>query len=508
MAAGWCTVLLDAAWLPRIRKSGFNPLEVAAREIPKKEFDKLRRWAGRGHWLAVRAHPDIADSDAVPGLDLVFQKPKRRSAKPKAPERSDDPTWFDPVSQFLDLPSGELIVVYERDFFEPDASDEMQVFRVEGIDEQLANPEFENACIYRISCEPGFYSAHAFSRDVDLTTEAEQPELAIYLTPTIKPKSFQMADAVLPLHPADQDLNAMRRKAKGLPLETPPANPRLLANGDYVAQVHSTMGGELMVMPNHFLKKLKLQPGVLVQLEVDNMMTDGVIVVDATPDPTSWELIEKVKRKARNFATLRHLDDRLLIEVIKESRTDPFRLEEGISYTGKLRATKDATGQVQRIATRQDAKGHKHTVPLPRKPGKPGPAIEELAGWIEQTSTWTQCCLFEVDGTTRIGAVYASPPVTGTNIHGESYSMSPEIVASVAIVDQGVPTNETTCNFRGWPDGIARAFQWVAKQAAGGLLWTNRYEINPDFWSKKRTFKKKDAEQIAIAAWKEIFGLD
>ncbi|TWT81543.1 hypothetical protein CA13_29960 [Planctomycetes bacterium CA13] len=49
----------------------------------------------------------------MPSLDLLFTNEDH--TKPAAPQNG---IWFDPVSQFLDLPTGRMLVVHESSFFE------------------------------------------------------------------------------------------------------------------------------------------------------------------------------------------------------------------------------------------------------------------------------------------------------------------------------------------------------------------------------------------------------
>ncbi|WP_146397508.1 hypothetical protein [Planctomycetes bacterium CA13] len=457
--------------------------------------------------MAVDSHPAITDSDSVPSLDLLFTNEDH--TKPAAPKNGN---WFDPVTQFLDLPTGRMLVVYEPEFFEEGSEQEADHFEINSRkDENLNSTAYTEAASYVVRCEPGFYRATAFTRFLHEDLDKDVfPQLAIFLSHVKKPTSFRMSDAILPIHPPSQDFDLLRRASKGLPpkKKQPKQKPKLLKNGEYWGSVRSDSFTTEMEMPKSLQNNFGLHPGLLVSLQIDEMELTGVIIEGAVPDPTSWDLIEKEKRKAKNFATFRPIEDSLQIELIKKSRKAPFKLSEHETVTGTLRILKNESGEARSIAAKQSAIGNPTAMEIPKQIGKPGECIAKLIPQMEKCFAWTQSCLFEIDGKTMIGAVNVNAPFKPKDSNNKDHSMPAEITASVSEFINGGPANETSKHFRGWPDGVGRAFLWVAKQGKGGSLWSNRFELDLNFWGfDEELVTQKDAQKDAIEAWKEIFGL-
>ena len=192
MAVGWCTLLFDAGYDSQIRNSGFNPFRVCRLEQPAAAFEKLCDWSARGVWFAVESHPEIADADGVPGLDLYLAD---ENQCPK------DGKWLVSGSQFLDVPSGELLIAYEQEFFDDGYLDDFPTFDASSSKtESLDNREFCDATSYKMAIDPGFYVAHAFTRDLanDQSLDGRHAQLTIQLVPAKRPKKYDSAKPLVP----------------------------------------------------------------------------------------------------------------------------------------------------------------------------------------------------------------------------------------------------------------------------------------------------------------------
>ncbi|MEM9944422.1 MAG: hypothetical protein AAF939_22910, partial [Planctomycetota bacterium] len=215
------------------------------------------------------------------------------------------------------------------------------------------------------------------------------------------------------------------------------------------------------------------------------------------------------KRKSKNFATFQLMDNVMSIEIIKQAKKDGFDLIEGVSSTGKLTVVREKEGNVKKVPTRQTAKQSPNTIQLPKKRGKAGKHVEALLPEVEKCFSWNQACFVEKGRKSFAAVVSFSAPIEGTNIHGTPYKIGCKIEAVISTLSKdGSMTNEEHKTFRGWPNGINRAFEWVAKRTQGGVLWTKRFELNRNFWDKKKLKNHKAAESLALAAWHEVFGLD
>ena len=507
-AMGVCTVFCDASALDKINSLGFDPIRVSRNQSPKNSLSKLKRLAGRGTWMAVESNPEIIDSDGCPALDVVFRR-KSRSSNPPKVKPPKERYWYDPVTQYLDLPTGQLLVVFEYEFFN-DGYDQVESrFEITSVDdEDLHNSGYADSDSYIIHCKPGFYHATVFSvfMDWDYPDEDNQPELAVYLTPVDKPKSFKMSEAILPVHPTDQDHETLRRSTLGL-APRKPQKPTWQKEA-YLGDVRRSLVTDWMEVPVKFQKKLGVEPGLMLSLEVDGNQLDGVITNSSTPDPSVWDLIEKEKRKSKNFATFQFNNDKMIFEVLKQARKGGFDLPEGVGVTGRLKVLRDKSGNPKRIATKVSAQDHPDTIQIPKRLGKPGKHVANVIPEMERCFSWTQCCLIEIDGKTMMAAINVCPPISDKNIDGDPFTMDPVIEAIWSEFRDGEAVNQEIKTFRGWPEGVGRAFQAITKKCKGGILWTNRFEVDRNFWNRKPSGKAKDAEKAAIAAWKEVFGIE
>ncbi|MGB7325799.1 MAG: hypothetical protein WBD31_13070, partial [Rubripirellula sp.] len=148
-----------------------------AKKHDKKDVNKLRRWAGQGKWMAVSSTPEILDSDGVPALDLVFVAPDPKTGRrPRKVTGPSDGTWYDPLVQFLDLPTGELRVVYCDEFFHDGFDQNEDVDVIADATTSLQDGRWNQSFSTMISCEPGFYQASAFTRFSDEMSDVEPPE--------------------------------------------------------------------------------------------------------------------------------------------------------------------------------------------------------------------------------------------------------------------------------------------------------------------------------------------
>ena len=505
-AVGWCTVLMDESYLQEFRNAEFNPLEVVRRRSPRNQWDGMRRKAGRGKWLAMQSHPEITDADGVPGLDLVVRSRKLKVlGEPPEPEGN----WCDRVTQFLDLPTGRLIVAYEEEFFSGETPEPFEVEwgqAVEGL-----GREFLDAGAFNLQVPSGFYQADMFTRFLD--PHVEEPsssglpaDLVIFLTPTEKPTRFRMAPAIQPFAPSDQNSESKRRKLRGMPERGFRVTPNIDQEGVYRATVSQRMGVSCLDLPTGFRKQLGVKVGSVLQIEVQGKIVDGVVTRHKTPDPSLWDDIEKAKRKAKNYAVFRFGKDQLIIDVIKRSRSEPFEVADGTSENASLQVVCDKQGRPVQWLPGRRANNPRDWVLLPSRPSEPAAAFEQALPMIEQCFGWTQAILFDRDGKTYVGAAVGYPPLSGTGVNGE-YKMAGEAMATISEIRDGMAGKETTKKFRGWPGGLKRALKWVAQQAKGSSLCTKRYEIELDFFDRRRTVKKKDAMQAAIAIWQETLGI-
>jgi hypothetical protein len=191
MAVGWCTLLFDADYESKFRNSNFDPFQVCRLEQPKTAFETMSEWAGKGIWCAIESHPEIADADGVPGLDLIFAKDGQ------LPNRGE---WIVSGTQLLDLPSGVLTIVYEPEFFEDWYQEEYPTFDAEdAASECLGNREFCDATSFTLPVQPGFYTVHAFTRDLatDPNFDGRHAQLVVVLVPTQRPVRFGTANPLI-----------------------------------------------------------------------------------------------------------------------------------------------------------------------------------------------------------------------------------------------------------------------------------------------------------------------
>jgi len=507
-ATGRATVLFDESFRDELTSVKFDPLDVAFRQSPKAKFEKLCGWAGEGRWMAIASHPEILDSDGVPGLDIVIAADVRQ----EPPEQG---FWFDPLIRYLDLPSGTMRVVYDEQCLRAELeADEACECRINSsADEDLRNDEYSQSGSYLVGCPPGFYRAVIFTRlyDVEYPDRGAAPDLAIFLTRCRKPKRTNSKQTLVPIHPPDRDVNALRRRASGLPplsSSTKHQKPTLLKDGSFRGKLtNNEMLGFVLDMPQKLQQPFGFEAGQLVSIEMvepRRQSFQGLLTHSSVIDPTVWELVERLKRKAANFAMVQSCGDSVKIEMIKESRKTPLDLPDGETTvaTMKLLPPDPATGQPSKVPNKQSAVGHPKAVQIPKRVGQPGPCVEALVPMIEVCEEWTQACLFEVNGQTLIGAIQVFPP---QRLY-DDVTLPAKIHASIGIVQGGLTAEETPKQFRGFPDGIARAFKWVARHVKGGWLWTNRFELDVQKQRGKK-LDRKAAKQAAIQAWQEVLGI-
>ncbi|MEM7784801.1 MAG: hypothetical protein AAF623_15735 [Planctomycetota bacterium] len=165
-----------------MRTVKFNPFDVAKQGKPKKAFETISSWANKGKWCAMESHPEIADADGVPGIDLVVDH------QPQFPESEN---WVLAGSQYLDLPSGKLKVAYEVEFFEDWYADEFPAYEVSSPEmEGFHIDEFVHSTNYLISFEPGLYKLNAYMLDYPSKTgDGRHADLVIVLTSAKNMKS-------------------------------------------------------------------------------------------------------------------------------------------------------------------------------------------------------------------------------------------------------------------------------------------------------------------------------
>ncbi|MFK7819092.1 MAG: hypothetical protein AB8G99_10265 [Planctomycetaceae bacterium] len=213
------TYLFDESNLGGLNQLGFDITPVLQSDGPLQHYDRLSEWAGDGRWMAIESLPSILDGDGVPALDVVVLNPNDlellRSAKTQGPLVD---AWFDPMAQYLDLPTGKLMVVYEDDFFSSDFDQSERRKVIESAEDELVKRgDWSEFSSYTISCKPGFYQAHVFTRFEDEMSEYEpdegSPDVVVYLEPAEKPTSFSKSCPLIPSHPTTQDMEAVKQKA-------------------------------------------------------------------------------------------------------------------------------------------------------------------------------------------------------------------------------------------------------------------------------------------------------
>ncbi|MFK7768425.1 MAG: hypothetical protein AB8B55_14485 [Mariniblastus sp.] len=219
------TCLFDDSYLVELNQMDFDPIGLLQNNGSEEQLEVLSTWAGDGRWMAIESLPCILDDDAVPGLDIVILSSDLlhllEKAKKEGPVKD---AWFDPVTQYLDIPSGILRVVYEDDFFSNDYDQNKNLKLIESPEDELVrHREFSDSASYLVSCTPGFYRAYVFTRFQDETSEYEpdegSPDVVVYLEPTEKPLSFSNSCPLIPNHPVTQDLDAIRRTAQKISRE-------------------------------------------------------------------------------------------------------------------------------------------------------------------------------------------------------------------------------------------------------------------------------------------------
>ncbi|WP_442511314.1 hypothetical protein SH528x_002986 [Novipirellula sp. SH528] len=366
-ACACCTVLVDESHLPAFNKLEFDPIAVALRAEPKKQYDQLRRWAGRGKWMAIASRPDILDSDGVPYLDLVVgatEKPTRSKSKVSDNGPSDG-IWYEPVHQFLDLPTGRLRLIYCDEFFHDhfDQDEDMTT------DEQLRHGKedaiYTGASSIQIRCEPGFYRAQVFTRFDDEMSDQEPPEgsadLAIFMEPVKKPTSFKISVPLLPIHPDGQDVDALIRQVRGE--DSKPANETLTPvgvneKGEIYSFIEDTVFGIKMALPPSVAEDFGYEQGLMLTLEACGVTVNGVSLDEPNPKSHIRKQIEKEMKKPGTFVaflrpseTQRELmGDLLRIQILKHGRKGSIHLSSKQIAPAILRKQTNRSGAPRRIS--------------------------------------------------------------------------------------------------------------------------------------------------------------
>ena len=494
------TMLFDESFRTELSKYSKCIFSTIAAKKPSKHNANLARWAREGKLLVIDSHPEIADGDGVPNLDLVLANPKLNSP-PK------EGVWYDPINRWIDLPSGVLRIEYDDSFAEKRIRTILSKQEVEDWDDEAES--------YLVHIKPGFYRASIFTRFMDDKTDDEEvPELAVYLTQCQRPKQFELVPICVPIHPADQDVYALTRKAAGLgPLSKRirEHQPKLLKNGAFRGRlVNHEIFDLVLEMPVECQSAFGLQAGQLVRIlmQGDSAELHAAVAPKQGFCPTVWDELKKIKRASPNFATL-HLSNNLVrLEMMKRSRNQPFELPEHEMALFTMTHINDETsGSPKQVPLSSSNQGQANTVTVPRNLGQPGDYFNKLIPMIELCDSWTQAILFEVKGQLLVGAVKVFPPKLITDVNGKQVSMAAEITGTIGVIQGENIVDENPKSFRGFPDGVARAMKWIAKNAKGGRLWTNRFETQANMFHGKSKLRKKDANRAAMDAWYEILGM-
>lgn len=311
-------MMFDQQHLGRIRKSALDCIRTCIRRAPKKDFDKLRRWAGQGSWLAIESHPEILDSDGVPGLDLVVRsKPRGSVVRPPAAPKSG--IWHEPATGFLDLPTGELIVAYEPEFFDPGYLSECPTFdATDRESQQFENRDFIGASSFLLQLKPGFYLVHTFTRDfwADSDRPVTSADLAVYLTPVTKPDSFNMSEPVLPYRVPDPKPKPQSVTVASDASREKPPKPKLLTDHSFSAHFLACFAdGGGMDLPRKVRDKLKLRAGLVATLEFAGLSVKGLIASSRYPRPEEWQSYNSALREHGELATLEIRNEALIVKL-------------------------------------------------------------------------------------------------------------------------------------------------------------------------------------------------
>ncbi|MGB7324412.1 MAG: hypothetical protein WBD31_06040 [Rubripirellula sp.] len=318
-----------------------------------------------------------------------------------------------------------------------------------------------------------------------------------------------MSAPLLPIRPESQDIAALYRKAEGLPpkTKTTPVVPNVTDQGDLETNMRDSIFGFILEMPDAVGKEFGFEPGLLVSLKVKDVTIRGLVLEHENPDPSAFAAIKREQKKPGSFATLRSSNDNVIVNMLKTGRNGSPRIPLKDSVPATLSICKDREGNPQTIDLNPGAKGNTKTCEVPLKLGKAGPKVAGLTKLIDKCFAWTQICVFELDGKTRAVAVNICPPQYRKENGVKKVSMAAEITASVSTYIDGYMQEDQAKRMRKYPEGIARAFDWAAKQTKGGTVLLDRFEIELDDWNRSRSVNEKLAKEKAIEAWKEVLGI-
>jgi hypothetical protein len=103
--------------------------------------------------------------------------------------------WLFAGSQFLDLPSGNLRVAYEQEFFEEWYEEEFPAYDITDPElESFEDEGFTDATNYVLSIDPGCYSMHACTLDFARKEgDGRHADLVIFLKRSTRPKQNKSA---------------------------------------------------------------------------------------------------------------------------------------------------------------------------------------------------------------------------------------------------------------------------------------------------------------------------
>lgn len=287
---------------------------------------------------------------------------------------------------------------------------------------------------------------------------------------------------------------------------------RVLKDLTYVANVTAgKLGGEvpmaLMELSAAHRKQIQFKPGAIFRLEIAGGELIGMVIETSEPNPLRKDELDKRRRKAKNFATAQVVKNTVTFEQLKFSRSEPFRFPEGV-HRARLKIIETPTIKNSKRSVSKTAKTRSDALQIPKKIGKPGESVDAVVELCQNDFSWIQTCVFVQDGKTLIGRVDISPPFEGVNIKGKPYKIGAIVSASVGEHRKGGVATVAPKEFRGWPGSVGRAFLWVAKQAKGGTIMTRHCELKRSARGGKKTKNTKQAENAAMAAWKEVLGIE
>ena len=448
---------------------------------PKKKMTSL---AERGLLLAIDHHPEIVDSDGVPGVDFVISRsPRKRPPK--------DGYWYDPIEAILMLPTGRLRIVYDEQSFEPGyrpAEDET----------------------YLLEFPPGFYKLSFFTRVFDSEYPGAKnmsvPDLAVFMTPSeLLQHKFRGATATVPIFPPDQQTDPLGRRLPGkTDFEYKPGNfEKQIKKGFFQSQVRVGPSGLVQLpMQAKDRKKFGYTPGTTAELTLENKQSHQTLHVLIAPeqgfDPSSFPQLNQLKRKFDNLFRAELAGDTVVLLPLKESRKSTLTLNIGDQFEGSLTLLTQPE-----IPQQTKAKDSKHVFTVNKKLGDVTPAFSTLMDLLANAKCWTVALLFDLRGTSHIGAIDVWPPDEYEDRKGRMVKTSADIMAVWAKA-KGKSTQETQKKFRGYPDGVLRAFKWIHSQAKKEKIWMNQIELKIET-TRNQKVDRRAAKKLMKEVISELF---